>query len=349
MPPFRLVVTCRTVRTPHRLIALLAACLLASCAQTQVDPGEPAMNSELELRAVAWDESRLDRLRDAMPELLRTHGVSGAAIGFVGDGRLQWAEGFGTSTAGVAISADSLFSAAGLREPVIAALTLALARQSSWSLHSPLTDVAPQAPDWGPVARLTPRQLLSHTAGLAARSTAPTPSYDAAPGAWQPSGAGYDLLVRTLEAGQNMPLPLLAAEQLFAAAGMSDSRFDAAGNLVTSARDYAKFLQWLLSPEREAATLATLLGVQTTVARQQGLYWGLGWGLERRADTGLTAFHWGADPRFVHLALLDPVRRRALVVLTNAENGLGLLADAVAILDEEPHTLFDFDTDGAEQ
>ena len=130
---------------------------------------------------------------------------------------------------------------------------------------------------------------------------------------------------------------------------MSDSRFDAAGNLVTSARDYAKFLQWLLSPEREAATLATLLGVQTTVARQQGLYWGLGWGLERRADTGLTAFHWGADPRFVHLALLDPVRRRALVVLTNAENGLGLLADAVAILDEEPHTLFDFDTDGAEQ
>ncbi len=337
------------MRTPHRLIALLAACLLASCAQTQVDPGEPAMNSELELRAVAWDESRLDRLRDAMPELLRTHGVSGAAIGFVGDGRLQWAEGFGTSTAGVAISADSLFSAAGLREPVIAALALALARQSSWSLHSPLADVAPQATDWGPVARLTPRQLLSHTAGLAAGSTAPTPSYDAAPGAWQPSGAGYDLLVRTLEAGQNMPLPQLAAEQLFAAAGMSDSRFDAAGNLVTSARDYAKFLQWLLSPEREAATLATLLGVQTTVARQQGLYWGLGWGLERRADTGLTAFHWGADPRFVHLALLDPVRRRALVVLTNAENGLGLLADAVAILDEEPHTLFDFDTDGAEQ
>lgn len=44
--------------------------------------------------------------------------------------------------------------------------------------------------------------------------------------------------------------------------------------------------------------------------------WGLGFGL-----SGPLAFHWGDNPGYKHLAVLDPSAGAGLVVLTNSDAG----------------------------
>ncbi|WP_348675057.1 serine hydrolase domain-containing protein [uncultured Abyssibacter sp.] len=318
---------------PVTIVMLTVIALLAGCAQQArvVEPQPEVVTSPLNVRATAWDERRLDRLNAAMPELLRVHHVAGATIALTGDGKAQWTGRFGTLE-----HTEVPLRLTGLREPVLAMLTLTLSREYGWSLRAPLADIAPSAALTEHQATLTPRELLSHTAGLGAAETARR-------GVWQESDDGIALLARALEAATGQPLSTLATQRILAPAGMTASRFDGTGTLITTTADYARFLQWLLSPARGDVTLATLLGVQTTVSQSLGLYWGLGWGLERRGEGGLAAFHWGGDPRFSRFMLLDPVRGRALVIVTDSDKGLGLITDVVAILDEEPHTAFDFE------
>lgn len=115
---------------------------------------------------------------------------------------------------------------------------------------------------------------------------------------------------------------------------------DAASSLHTTAGDYARFVAALLRREQlSARTYADMWSPQVTLdatcmvcTRQPmqvpsaTLAWGLGWGLETAtADT--TIWHWGDNQDVNAYVVAVPAEGRALVVLTNGENGITLLPE----------------------
>ena len=100
---------------------------------------------------------------------------------------------------------------------------------------------------------------------------------------------------------------------------------NAAGSLLTTAPDYARFLLQVLRPPGDgplALSRHLHAALQTPHARlNRWLSWGLGWGLADEAGERLL-WHWGDNMIFQSFALLDPARGWGVVVLTNSSRGL---------------------------
>ncbi|MBM3854130.1 MAG: beta-lactamase family protein, partial [Verrucomicrobia bacterium] len=114
--------------------------------------------------AAAPDFSELAALTRA--ELART-GVPGCAIAVVVDHQLAYAEGFGVANADTRepVRAEMLFRLGSTTKMFTAATAVTLALDGRLRLDSPIGGfVSGLAPK---IARLTPHQLLTHSAGLA--------------------------------------------------------------------------------------------------------------------------------------------------------------------------------------
>lgn len=128
---------------------------------------------------------------------------------------------------------------------------------------------------------------------------------------------------------------------------------DAASTLHTTAGDYARFVAAVLRRETlSAGTYADMWSPQVTLdatcmvcTRQpmqlpsETLAWGLGWGLETAtADT--TLWHWGDNQDANAFVLGVHAQGRALIVLTNGENGLPLVPPLVDAFLGRTHPAF---------
>jgi len=105
---------------------------------------------------------------------------------------------------------------------------------------------------------------------------------------------------------------------------------NAAGSLLTTATDYARFLGFVVKHTPRAAweltepTRTAMLSPQVAVRPDDPLWWGLGWTIER-SGAGWRCGHEGNNENlFTSYAGADPTRGRALVILTNAAGGFGL-------------------------
>lgn len=111
----------------------------------------------------AGDYRELGRV--ALRELRETN-TPGAAVAVVRGGRVVYAEGFGVSNVetGAPVTPDMLFRVGSVTKMLTAAVFVGLAEEKGVPLDAPLGEaVAGLGPR---LARLTPRQMLSHTAGL---------------------------------------------------------------------------------------------------------------------------------------------------------------------------------------
>jgi CubicO group peptidase (beta-lactamase class C family) len=118
---------------------------------------------------------------------------------------------------------------------------------------------------------------------------------------------------------------------------------NAATSLLTTVRDYAKFLTRLVAT-RPASGLDLSAATRAAMSRPQvrlnsALFWGLGWGIQRD-EYGEVLWHWGANNSFRNFVIADPAQNRAVVVFTNSENGPRLYERVITAITGHDHPAF---------
>jgi CubicO group peptidase (beta-lactamase class C family) len=196
-----------------------------------------------------------------------------------------------------------------------------------------------------------------------------------APGeAWGYSGEGFVYLQKAVEKLTGMKLEDLARREVLDPLGMNRSRFvwdpalegntptginaqgrseplprdseaNAAGSLVTTAEDYGKFLVALLEgrglkPESREAMFKPQMQVQSKWGKpespkQPGVFWGLGWGLER-ADGVDTFWHWGHEDAWRAFTVVRRDGKAGFVYFANSHEGLSIVKDLSALVVGDP-------------
>jgi CubicO group peptidase (beta-lactamase class C family) len=294
------------------------------------------------------------------------------------------------STAGVrnastaaAVDADTILEAASLSKPIFAYAVLRLVDAGVLSLDTRLADHAPDyLPDDPRAAGITVRDVLRHTTGLPNwRNNEYRLKTYFPPGArFSYSGEGFVWLQRAVEAVSGEPLDALARRLVFEPLQMRRSsyvwqpEFDAnhadphdaaltpgtkgkpaaanpASSLHTTAADYARFLQAVLSGTGlQPATARLWLAPQVRLRRpcrqclsdslpeaDQRVAWGLGWRLEPESGT---FFHWGDNGRFKAFVIGSMAERSAVVAFANGENGMAIMPDLIHQLMPGDHPVF---------
>jgi CubicO group peptidase (beta-lactamase class C family) len=116
-----------------------------------------------------------------------------------------------------------------------------------------------------------------------------------------------------------------------------------AASLLTTARDYARFLSRLVAQPPGAGLAlgsATYQAMTTPQVRiNSALAWGLGWGVQED-EYGRTLWQWGANNGFRNFTVADPTNGRAIVVLTNSGNGPRVYERVIVALTGHDHPAF---------
>jgi CubicO group peptidase (beta-lactamase class C family) len=118
---------------------------------------------------------------------------------------------------------------------------------------------------------------------------------------------------------------------------------NAATSLLTTVRDYAKFLMRLIArpPAASLDLAASTRRAMTTpeVRLNSALSWGLGWGIQQD-EHGQVLWHWGANNSFRNFVIADPANGRAIVVFTNSENGPRIYERVIVAVTGHDHPAF---------
>lgn len=124
-------------------------------------------------------------------------------------------------------------------------------------------------------------------------------------------------------------------------------------SLQTTASDYARFVKAVLSGTLlKPATASRWLEPQVHVrwhrhqclspnapGSDQGVAWGLGWGLEPESNA---FFHWGDNGPFKAFAIGSVAHRSAVVAFANGENGMSIMPDLIEPYLPGRHPVFDW-------
>lgn len=182
-------------------------------------------------------------------------GVPGLSVAVFEGGRIIWAQGYGLSdrAAGTPVDTTTLFQAASISKPVASAAMFRLVEQGTLALDE---DVNRQLQAWTvpedtftQQEKVTPRRIVSHTAGLttsgfagyapgealptlqqildgAPPANSPPVRVDTVPGVTESySGGGFVLLQLLMEEASGQPFSSLADQLVLQPAGMARSTF----------------------------------------------------------------------------------------------------------------------------
>jgi len=243
-------------RSRHHLwlIALCLALLLAGCA-----PESPAA-AERRIRRVErgllLDQGDPPWKRMALADRMAHYSVPGVSIAVVSDFEIEWARGYGLLEAGGddPVTPDTLFQAASVGKPVVAAAALRLVEQGLLDPDQNVNDrlVSWQVPqnEFTSQETVTLRRLLSHSAGTTVHgyqgypqgaaiptlqqvldgeypANSPPIRVVAMPGAgFAYSNGGYVIAQRIIMDVTGEPFPQFMAEAVLDPAGMAQSTFE---------------------------------------------------------------------------------------------------------------------------
>jgi CubicO group peptidase (beta-lactamase class C family) len=319
-----------------------------------------------------------ERLARQLPEALGP-GVPGIGVALLAGSDVVWtaAHGVADAATGTPLTPESVFAGASFSKPVFACAVLRLCEAGVLDLDRPLSDYlpGPYLPDEPRLPLITARHVLAHRTGFPNWRPRGGPlRLGAAPGArFGYSGEGYVYLQRVVEHVVGAPLQDVAAAQVLTPLGLARTSYvwrpdvaraaarghradgtpleperrtagNAAYSLHTTPTDFARFAGALLAPGAagllRGPTVAALWAPQTRI--DDGLAWGLGWGLQRHAAAGdgWSLWHWGDNPGYKHIALVG--RAHGLVVMTNGDRGLPACRALVHAVTGDDAPLFAF-------
>lgn len=236
-------------RTLPRLVAgvLLPAALLLAPGPAHAAPRE----------APALDRVTADRF---VREYLARTGVPGATVTVTRGDHVVLAAGYGHTAAGEEMTARTPVPVASLAKAMTALAVTALAEEGRVDLDGPVHDQLPEfAPEDARAERITPRQLLHQTSGMA-DSTHPDLALPqprtlkgavaalhgtrlaADPGtAWHYHNTNYAVAARLVEAATGTPYAEHLRRRLFAPLGMTGTEtVDTTADMPDGARGYVR-------------------------------------------------------------------------------------------------------------
>jgi CubicO group peptidase (beta-lactamase class C family) len=318
-------------------------------------------------------------------QLLKDGGVPGLSIALVRHGEVAEITAAGTrnTSTGAPVETKTIFDAASLSKPMFAYAVLQLVDAGVISLDTSLAKYMPDYVSNDPrAADITVRNVLSHTTGLPnwRSDDYPLKTYFPPGQRFSYSGEGFVWLQRVVETISGGSIDPLIQRLVFDPLEMRDSSYvwrpefdrnyadphdaaltpgikvkpaaaNTAFSLQTTAADYARFVQAVVSGARlKSATARLWLNPQVRVRwhryqclsphvpeADQRVAWGLGWGLE---SDSAAFFHWGDNGRFKTFAIGSAAHRSAAVVFANGENGMSIMPEVIDQLMPGDHPVF---------
>ena len=283
--------------------------------------------------------------------------IPAVGVAVVRDGKLREVRVTGDLQKGVPAPHDTIFNVASLMKPIVTMTTLQLVAKGEWSLDEPLAKywVDPDVAGDPRHAKLTTRHVLGHQTGF--MNWRWLEKSEKLTFHWEPgtqmrySGEGFEYLARALEKKFGKPLAQLVEENVLRPVQMRDTqmswsartdesrfarwhdekgalhdknykitRVNAADDLLTTAEDYGRFAAWVANG---AGLPDALLAEMTKPQTNAKVSMALGW--EFFPDLGggeYALLHSGSDFGVKTLVAILPKSKRALVILTNGDNGM---------------------------
>lgn len=282
-------------------------------------------------------------------KLMEKYQIPGAAIAYVKEGKIAQIQcyGFADLSNKTPLTENSLFQAASISKTVTAWAVVDLAHKMQIDLNKPIQ------------ANITPRMLLTHTAGLSVSSyrghspSSPLPTLidcvKEVKRIYEPgkkfiySGGGYTLLQHFIEERTGEKFANYMQEQLLEPLGLFNSSFSPSTNssplLCTPYTLNYRSLDRVVFTEQAAAgfytsirdlaffVVAALSSSQLVemVQTDEDAY-ALGFEVEH-INKEILAFHLGANPGWRSGIFLIPSHDVGLVILTNSDMGTYLIQD----------------------
>ena len=322
---------------------------------------------------VKMDAAAEARLGKDIPALMEKAGVPGLSLAVIRKGKTVWTASYGirNETTKTAVNGDTMFNVGSLSKCVFAYGVMKLVDAGKLKLDEPIAPyLAKEFLVNDPrFEKITPRIVLSHRTGFPNWPGDGKPlEIHFTPGEkFSYSGAGMVLLQKAVEKITGKPLNDYLQEAVFTPLGMKHSSYvwnaslegdiayghdvsgapvdlfkaneaNAAASLMTTAEDYAKFLDAVLDGkglkpetlrEMENSVIAVDTGCSNCVEGtgtgklSTSIFWGLGVGIEKTAE-GESLWHWGDNGVFKAFFVVRPATKSGVVYMTNSENGLAI-------------------------
>ena len=326
----------------------------------------------------AQDDPAIKTLADELPGLLEQGNIPGLSIAVIRDGKLGWSAAYGVKSleTNEPVDRETVFEAASLSKPVFAYAVLRMVERGAFDLDTPLAEYLSyeRLVHEGRYRQITARMVMSHSTGLPNWGGDKLElSFD--PGtAFNYSGEGFVYLQKTIEHVTGLTLDEVVRREVFEPLEMTRSSFvwqdafetnatarhssqgnvssirkptegNAAASLLTTARDYARFLGAVVQSEGLSAesTDAMLRPEMSIISAPWGdnqeakekVSWGLGWGLHPMA-AGHAFWHWGDNGNAKAFTMTDYGSGNGFVYFANSNDGLSIAEAVVARLFGEP-------------
>jgi len=293
-----------------------------------------------------------------LPAIINEAGIPGLTIAVIEPGEAVAVRAFGhrDSAGQYPVEPETIFEAASLTKPVFTYGLLRLVERGDLDLDAPLTSYVdfPDIENDERVHKITARIVLTHTSGFPNWRGENPLTIGTDPGTeFRYSGEAFVFLARAVGEITGQPLDAFLGAEVLDPLGMTSSYLvwddslaqrtatghdfvgserpkwkpdeaGPAGTLHTTAGDYARFLAEILNPTLvDRALVEEMLRPQSAVA--DGVFWGLGWGLEEWSASGTATefllWHDGDNGWFKCYAMASPSRGLGLVFFTNSQNG----------------------------
>ncbi len=356
------------------VVWMIAILLLVGC-RAGDDSEEPASASSPSSATHETSGEVTIRLAADIPSTMERARIPGLQIALIADGEVVWEEGFGVVNAegDEPVTVDTVFEAASLTKPVFAYAVMKMVDRGEIDLDTPIMDRLPTEKLEGflghsidtegyrhdQMQTITPRQVLSHSAGMAHGYRADVYTFTFEPGTdWKYSSDGYRLLQLLVEHIDGRTLGEVVESFVLEPLAMSSSslvwrddfeavmahghslfgrpsgirRWDdasSASGLFTTAGDYARFVVAVVAGEGlKQETAREMLGWVVDMNDGDSLGWSLGFGLQRHQER-VALWQWGDEEIFRNYVIASIDGRDGVVYLTNSFNGLSVCSDVV--------------------